>query len=94
MNLDKEAEQYAYRAYLLRKEEDDDMATVNYSSVLICKKEYAKAIEVLEAEKAVDSRNYLVYNNLGYSYFFTERFENALENYNISIFLEEKNPLA
>lgn|GEM_PF-3910921 len=93
MNLDNEAKAYAHRAYLLHSL-NDDMATVNYSCILISCKEYSKAIEILEKEKLNGSENHLVFNNLGYSYFLTEQYANALENYNLSIIIEEINPLA
>jgi len=93
MKLENEAKTYAYRAYRLQGE-DDDMATVNYSCILMEYKDFTKTIEILEKEKLNGSENYLVYNNLGYTYFLTEQYANALENYNISITLEEKNPLA
>lgn len=38
--------------------------------------------------------NELVFNNLGYAYFLISRYEEALENYNISISPLEENPLA
>ena len=93
MKLDNEAKEYAHRAYLLHSSEDD-MATVNYSCILIDSKDYTQAIEILEKEKRNDSVNHLIYNNLGYTYFLTEQYAKALDNYTISIILEEKNPLA
>lgn len=93
LNLAKEAKVYAYNAYKLYREVDD-MATVNYSCFLIDVKDYTQAIEILEKEKAKGSDNFLVNNNLGYSYFLTEQYAKALDHYNISIALEEVNPLA
>ena len=49
MNLSREAKEYANRAYLLHKAKDD-MATVNYSCILIDCKDYAKAIKILEKD--------------------------------------------
>ena len=48
----------------------------------------------MEEEKYNGSENEIVYNNLGYIYFLTEQFDQALGNYNISIRIEEENPLA
>jgi len=70
------------------------MATVNYSCVLIDNKEYPRAINILKTEYNKNSQNYLVYNNLGYAYFLTERYQSALESYTLSIELEKNNPLA
>ena len=93
MKLDTEAKEYARRAYSLHGTEND-MATVNYSCILINCKDYSKAIEILEKEKSNNSVNHLIFNNLGYCYFLTKQYVNALDNYNISIILEENNPLA
>jgi len=94
MKMEKEASIYAEKAYILRKGSDDDMATVNYSCILIGTKEYEKAIDILEEEKANNSENYLVFNNLGWTYFLSKQYVKALDNYNISILLEERNGLA
>lgn len=93
MNQSAKAEQFAFRAYQLHKDEDD-MAVVNYSSVLIDNKNFQEAIVVLEEEKRKDSINDLIFNNLGYAYFLIGKYYEALENYNLSIILWEKNHLA
>ncbi|MBS1647385.1 MAG: hypothetical protein JST67_08600 [Bacteroidetes bacterium] len=93
MKLYDNAKEFAFKAYSLYGEHDD-RATVNYSCVLIGSKNYREAIEILERMKANDSVDYLVYNNLGYAYFLSEQYVKALDNYTISIILEENNPLA
>lgn len=93
MNLDDEAKKYAYRAYSLHHK-TDDMIAANYSCILINQKQYDDAIKILEIERSKNSTNYLVYNNLAYTYFLTDQYFRALDNYSISISLEEENPLA
>ena len=93
LKLNQEAEQYALKAYKLYGNEDD-LAVVNYSCILIDNKKYDNAITILENCKNKGSLNYLVYNNLGYSFYLIGQYENALENYNISISLFEANDLA
>lgn len=93
IKMHSEAKNHALNAYFLYGEVDD-MATVNYSCILIDCKDYTQTIEILENEKSKGSNNYLVYNNLGYAYFLTEQYANALDNYTISISIEENNPLA
>lgn len=91
------AETYSEKAFEIRhkySEADVDMATVNYSDVLIERDDFEKAIEILSLEKNLNSRNYLVYNNLGYAYQKIDNFQEALCNYNLSIELESDNPLA
>lgn len=93
MKMGGDAEEFARRAYGLYGERDD-MTAVNYSCVLSDLGNYSEAIEILEKENLKNSTNYLVYNNLGYYYFLTEKFDKALTNYNISIAMNETNPLA
>lgn len=91
--MDQKALKYAKRAFELHRFEDD-MAVVNYSSALISLRKLDHAIQILEDCKKSESINYLIYNNLGYSYHLKKDFPNALSNYNISIALEVVNPLA
>lgn len=93
MELYKQAEKYAERAYYLYKD-IEDTAAVNLSCVLMEQKNYERCIAILERAKISGSTNDLVFNNLGYTYFLTGRFHSALDNYNISIKLLEENPLA
>ena len=93
MELYKQAEKYAERAYYLYKD-IEDTAAVNLSCVLMEQKNYERCIAILEREKKLRSKNDLIYNNLGYTYFLTGKFHLALENYSISIKLLEENPLA
>jgi len=59
------------------------------------KKDYNTARYILnQAIYEFDSDYYLVYNNLGYLNYLEENYYLALENYDISIELEEDNPLA
>lgn len=94
INKYSKAEKYSKIAFENKKTEEDDIATVNYSCVLIEQNKLKKAIEILEIEKNNNSKNYLVYNNLGYAQQKEEYFCKALENYNKSIELESENPLA
>ena len=87
LKLNNEAKPYAKRAYEICK---CPITAVNYS----CTLNTEEAIKILEEQKANDTSEPLVYNNLGYDYFLTEQYAKALDNYNISIILEEKNPLA
>ena len=91
--LNYDAEKYVIKAYQLYNT-IDDMVAVNYSFNLIDDENYTKTIEILEKEKQNNSTNFLVYNNLGFTYFLIKEYENAYLNYNISIQLEEENPLA
>lgn len=93
LNLSDQAGKYAEKAYHLFKDIDDTSA-VNLSCVLIDQKNYQSCISILEREKQLGSINDLIYNNLGYAYYLNENFHKALENYTISISLEEVNPLA
>lgn len=93
LKLNQEAERYALKAYELYGNEDD-LAVVNYSCILIDSKKYDDAIRILQNCKINGSSNYLVYNNLGYSYYLVGQYDKALENYNISISLYEANDLA
>ncbi len=93
MNQNPSAERYALKAYQLCKEQDD-IVTVNLSCIFIDKKDYASAISILEERKKNDCEDSLVYNNLGYAYHLSGQYIQALDNYTISILLEERNPLA
>lgn len=93
INQTQSAERYALKAYQLYKDQDD-IVTVNLSCILIDKKDFISAISILEERKKNDSNDSLVYNNLGYSYHLSGQYVQALDNYTISIQLEERNPLA
>ena len=76
-------------------DELNDSILCNLSCVLMEKKDYNTARYMLnKAIYEFDSDHYLVYNNLGYLNYLEENYYLALENYNISIELEEDNPLA
>ena len=91
--MDQKALKYAKKAFDLYRFVDD-MAVVNYSSVLIRLKKLDESIQILEDCKKSESTNYLIYNNLGYAFQLKKEFKNALINYTISISLEKVNPLA
>ena len=93
LKLNQEAERYALKAYELFNNEED-MAVVNYSCILIDNKKYDDAIMILENCKNQNSLNLLVYNNLGYSFYLIGQYEKALYNYDISISLYKDNHLA
>jgi len=93
INLSAQAEKYAEKAYHLYKD-IDDYSAVNFSCVLMDQKKYDLCIAILEREKQLKSTNDLLFNNLGYVYYLTGNFHRAIENYTISILLEEINPLA
>jgi tetratricopeptide (TPR) repeat protein len=90
LGLDNEAEKYTSKAFELYQGVDE-YTIVNYSCTLIDKKKYNEAIEILEICKSKDSQDHLVYNNLGFSYFLKGQYFEALDNYTISIAIEEKN---
>lgn len=93
IELNNNAKEFALKAYELYGEYED-RAAINYSCILIDSKNYSETIEILERRKLNDSEDYLIYNNLGYAYYLSGQYTNAFENYNISIILEENNPLA